>query len=136
MPLAGIPETKAIFSRLIGPKGDAPEAPEATMLAEHIALLATKQSLIRERLRVLTTRGAIQDRARLRLIEHGFVTQGWSHAIARRCPTRQTGMFSMPCSISVAVGRGCAAGCWAPGSSGAGHRDYLGKCVHFGIKQP
>jgi hydrophobe/amphiphile efflux-1 (HAE1) family protein len=39
-----------MFSRLIGPKEDEPEAPEATILAERIALLAAEQSSIRDRL--------------------------------------------------------------------------------------
>jgi len=42
-----------LFSRLIGPKEDEPEAPEAAVLAERIALLAAEQSSIRDRLSVI-----------------------------------------------------------------------------------
>lgn len=42
-----------LFSRLIGPKEDEPEAPEAAVLAERIALLAAEQTAIRDRLAVI-----------------------------------------------------------------------------------
>jgi len=42
-----------MFSRLFGPKEDEPESPEATVLAERIALLAAEQSSLRDRLQGL-----------------------------------------------------------------------------------
>jgi len=41
------------FSRLIGPKEDEPEQPEAHILAERIALLAAEQSSLRDRLTMI-----------------------------------------------------------------------------------
>jgi len=44
-----------LFSRLVGPKEEEPEAPESAVLAERIALLAAEQSSLRERLSDIET---------------------------------------------------------------------------------